>query len=56
MAGIKSWMMDREVVVKATMTVPSGKVSHEGTIEESSDFNLCKNLWSEVSLIYLHFY
>lgn len=36
MAGIKCWMMDREIMAKATTSVPPGRLSHEGTIEEFS--------------------
>lgn len=40
-------MMNREIVAKATMSVPPGRMSHEDSIGESSNFNLCKNLRSE---------
>lgn len=47
MAESKCWVMNRETVTKATLSVPPGRMSHEDSTEESSNSNLCKNLWSE---------
>lgn len=47
MADSKCWVMNGETVAKATMSVPPGTMSHEDSIGESSNFNLCKNLRSE---------